>query len=467
MPFAQARASDRRFASLQNCRPCASTRACQSMSGCPACRSDLQEAAPTSAGGNGTRVSGHARRATPLNLNWPDGTGTVDAAPTLVHPDTLEVIHSPADSNTTQAPQQRPSRDIAVVNEWFERTGGAERVLLAVCSALPGAEAFVLWSDRDLTGYPQMRESWLARTPLRGHKALTLPLMPLIWRTQTRQRYDVVLSLSHSLNHTARLHVNPGGVHLSYVHTPARYLWLPEIDPRRTGPGQHLAVEALKRLELHSNRHVASYAANSQSVRQRIKKFWRREARVIHPPCRTAFFNQAPAAHRRQNRDYLLAYGRWVDYKRFDFVIDVAARAGLPLVIAGSGPMEAKLRSHAARVCTDVRFELRPDDARIRELIWGARALLYPCDEDFGIVPVEAQACGTPVIGMRRGGLLDTVVDGLTGYLIDGLDVDAYVDRIRTLANLERVMVRANADRFSETAFAERIRHWVDEISER
>lgn len=380
--------------------------------------------------------------------------------------DALTVRGDRTPSTSSPLPGRREARRIAVINEWFERTGGAEQVLLAIRDALPTAHTYVLWSDRDVADYPGLQESWLARTPLRGHKALTLPLMPLVWRTQTRQRFDVVLTLSHSLNHTARFPVNPGGVHLSYVHTPARYLWLREIDPRRTGVGQHVAVETLKRLELRSNRHVTSYAANSETVRQRIQRFWHRNARVIHPPCRTAHFATTPRQDREQNRDYLLGYGRWVEYKRYDFMIDVAARARLPLVIAGSGPMEAQLRRYAARSGADVRFEVRPDDARLRRLIWGARAVLYPCHEDFGIVPVEAQACGTPVIGLRRGGLLETVIDGVTGFLVEGFDVEAYADRIARSADVDRAAVRANAERFSEDAFTRHVQSWVDEVSE-
>ena len=298
---------------------------------------------------------------------------------TLRTPGTLSVqVKNDAPPGLQQFPRQRHTRQVAIINEWFERTGGAERVLLAVRDAFPSAETYVLWSDRDVADYPQLHESWLASTPLRGHKALTLPLMPLVWRTQTRQRYDVVLTLSHSLNHTARFPVNPGGVHLSYVHTPARYLWLPEIDPRRTGVGQRFAVEALKRFELRTNRHVASYAANSETVRLRIQKFWHREARVIHPPCRTAYFADAPAEQRNQDRDYLLGFGRWVEYKRFDFMIKVAEQTNLPLVIAGSGTMEDQLRHQAAGACADVRFETRPDDERLRELHLGCPCAALP-----------------------------------------------------------------------------------------
>lgn len=414
---------------------------------------------------------GRAERAIPLATHTSDGFLPGSLAPSRPVGATLAPPRPSASPELVQEEQgssrRRSTRRVAVLNEWFENAGGAEQVLLAVRAALPGADTYVLWSDRDLAAHPGITESWLARTPLRGRKALSLPLMPLVWRTQTRQRYDVVLTLSHSLNHTARFPVNPGGVHLAYVHTPARYVWLPEIDPRRTGLGQRAAVRAVKGVELRSNRHVTSYAANSQAVRRRIEQFWHRSARVIHPPCRTSFFGAATTAQRDQDRDYLLGFGRWVAYKRYDFMIEVAARAGVPLVIAGGGPEEARLRRLAEASGADVRFEVNPTDERLRHLAWGARAVLSPGHEDFGIVAVEAQACGTPVIGLRGGGLLDTVIDGHTGHLLDDLDVGRFADRVRCLQHVDRTAIRANADRFSEQAFRRRITAWVDELAER
>ncbi len=353
-------------------------------------------------------------------------------------------------------------RRIAILNEWFERTGGAERVLVATRKCLPGADAYALWSDVD--DDPSLRESWLARTPLRGRKALTLPLMPLVWRTQTRQRYDVVLSLSHSLNHTARFPLRPGGVHLAYVHTPARYLWLPELDARRRrGLSQRAAVATTKWLEARTSRHVDAYAANSAEVRERIARFWRRDCVVIHPPARTEFFSAPPAPDRAQSRDYVMGVGRWVEYKRFDLMIEIAERAGLPLVLAGAGPMEGELRRLAARARVPVTFHLRPNDECLRALLWGARCVLFPGHEDFGIVPVEAQACGTPVVGLRRGGLLETVRDGETGHLVEDLTIDRFADRVRAVHELSPAAAQANASRFSEAAFQARLLSWVGE----
>jgi glycosyltransferase involved in cell wall biosynthesis len=186
---------------------------------------------------------------------------------------------------------------------------------------------------------------------------------------------------------------------------------------------------------------------------------------VIHPPVRTRWLRQAPREVGLQDRDYLLGVGRWVGYKNVDFMIDVAAEARMPLVLAGGGPGEATLRRRAAQSGADVRFEVRPSDERVRELMYGARALLFPCHEDFGITPVEAQACGTPVIGLRAGGLLETVVDGETGFLVDRLDPAAFATMANRVDRLSPQAAQRNATRFSAERFAAELLRWIEEES--
>lgn len=353
---------------------------------------------------------------------------------------------------------------MVVLNEWFEAIGGAERTLLAMLEAFPGAQSYVLWKDDAAQAPAHLQESWLARTPLRGRKALTLPLMPYVWRLQTRQKFDVVMSLSHSLNHAARFPVNAGGVHVSYVHTPARYLHLPEIDRRRQGLAQRAAVGVTKGIERVTSRHVDSYAANSAEVRDRIREFWGREARVVNPPVRTDFFTPADTPAPLADRGYLLGVGRWILYKRFDAMIEAAAHAGLPLVLAGAGPMEDELRAQAEQAGVPVTFEVRPSDERVRELMRGAKALLFPCHEDFGIVSVEAQACGTPVVGLNRGGLTETVQDGVTGALVDEVDGATLADAVRRVEHLDPKAMRDNALRFGADRFAVQVQQWVQDV---
>jgi glycosyltransferase involved in cell wall biosynthesis len=353
-------------------------------------------------------------------------------------------------------------RSVAVVHEWFGSTGGSEAVFLRIADLVPHAERFVLWSDADADTAPHsLTESWLARTPLRRSKALALPVMPVTWRTLTRRRFDVVISSSHAFAHTVKTGQPEATRFLSYVHSPARYVWSPDYDGRGSGGLLALPRQVLRRVDRRLSRHVHAYAANSAEVRERIRRFWERDATVIYPPVDVEYFAAAPEAARRQPREYLLGVGRWIGYKHFDLMIAIAERAGVPLVLAGSGPEEARLRLLASRVRIPVTFEVRPERSRLRELYWGARALLYPAHEDFGIVPVEAQACGTPVIGLARGGLLETVVDGRTGVLVPDLSPEPYAQAVDRVDALSADVIAAHARQFAPERFSQRMSEWI------
>ncbi|MER7275133.1 glycosyltransferase [Dactylosporangium sp. NPDC000244] len=356
-----------------------------------------------------------------------------------------------------------PGKSVALVHEWFGATGGSENVFVAMHEVLPRAKPFVLWRDEDAHRGAGFRESWLARTPLRHAKPLALPVMPLTWRTLTRERFDVVVSSSHAFAHTVKLGPAEHTRYLSYVHSPARYVWSPDFDGRGSGGLLKVPRKALQAVDVRLSRHVHSYAANSLEVRSRLRRFWNRDARVINPPVDVAYFAAAPAPQRAGNREYLLGAGRWIPYKNFDLIIAIADAARLPLVIAGSGPQETALRQAAGRAGIAVTFEHQPTRERLRELYWGAKALLFPAHEDFGIIPVEAQACGTPVLGVRRGGLLETVVDGETGFLLDSSEPGRYAQALRGVDRLDRDRIAAHATGFSVDVFKARIASWVTE----
>jgi glycosyltransferase involved in cell wall biosynthesis len=356
-------------------------------------------------------------------------------------------------------------KSVALVHEWFSAAGGSENVFMQMAGLIPHGKRYVLWKERDADPGLALAESWLAKTPLRRSKALALPVMPLVWRTLTRQRFDVVISSSHAFAHTVKLG-RPGQTkHLSYIHSPARYIWSPAFDARGSGAMLSLPRRALQSVDLRMNRHVTSYAANSLEVQARIRRYWRRDAHVVNPPVAVDYFSSAPSAQRRQDRDYLLGVGRWIKYKNFDLMIQIADAAGIPLTIVGSGPEEANLRRAAQRVNVPVTFETRPSRERLRELYWGARCLLFPTHEDFGIIPVEAQACGTPVVGFKRGGLLETVIDGQTGHLLESTDPRAFASALRHLGELYPAAMQANAARFSEQMFAANMTSWVSRES--
>ncbi|MBO0870382.1 MAG: glycosyltransferase, partial [Micromonosporaceae bacterium] len=240
----------------------------------------------------------------------------------------------------TQASGWEPlaGRRVALVHEWFAATGGSENVFVAMHELLPHAKPYVLWREPDATRGVGFQESWLARTPLRRAKPLALPAMPLTWRTLTRERFEVVISSSHAMAHTVKMGSSEQTRYLSYIHAPARYLWSPGVDGRGSGRLFALPRKAMQAVDLRLSRHVHSYAANSREVQARIRRHWRRDARVIHPPVDVSFFADPPAAVRKQDRGYLLGVGRWIPYKNFDLMIAIAEAAGIRLVIAGSGP---------------------------------------------------------------------------------------------------------------------------------
>jgi glycosyltransferase involved in cell wall biosynthesis len=355
-------------------------------------------------------------------------------------------------------------RRVAVVHEWYSATGGSEQVFRAIAELLPQATRYVLWAQDDVDPEPLgLRQSWLGRTPLRRSKPLALPVMPLAWRTLDRSaRYDVVISSSHAFAHTVRLGSPEHTRYLSSVHSPARYLWSPDFDARGAHPLLGAARSLLRRADLRLSRHVHAYAANSAEVRERIRRYWGRDAEVIHPPVDVDFFATEPPGAPATGRDYLLGVGRWIPYKRFDLMIAIAEQAGLPLVLAGSGPEEQRLRRAAATSRAVVTFEDRPSRERLRELYRGAYALLFPAHEDFGIIPVEAQAAGTPVVGLRRGGLLETVREEETGALVDSADDPAaYAAAVKRVDGLDRAEIRRHAGQFSAHRFTERMTQWV------
>ncbi|MEV1331074.1 glycosyltransferase [Micromonospora costi] len=366
-------------------------------------------------------------------------------------------------STPDAAPRPLAGRSVALIHEWFEAAGGSEQVFLNMAELVPHADRFVLWKDEDAPADREFHESWMAKTPLRRSKALALPLMPLTWRTLTRKKYDYVISSSHAFAHTVKIGDPEQTRHLSYVHSPARYVWIPELDQRGANPMLAPMRAMLQAGDKRLSRHVHSYAANSREVQARIRRFWGRDARVINPPVDVDYFTDAPPEVRDQDRRYLLGVGRWIPYKNFDLMIEIAAAARLPLVIAGGGPEEEHLRRLAARADVPVEFEMRPTKERLRELYWGALALLYPAVEDFGMIAVEAQACGTPVVGWARGGLLETVVSEETGFLLDAPDPTAYADAIRRVSRLSAEATVVNAQRFTTQAFQANMAAWLAE----
>ncbi|MFO1322753.1 MAG: glycosyltransferase [Burkholderiales bacterium] len=307
------------------------------------------------------------------------------------------------------------ARRVAVVHDWLDTWGGGENVLAEILRAYPQADLFALVDFlpdalRPLVGGRRAHTTFLQRMPgARKRFRALLPLFPRAIESLDLSAYDVVLSSSHAVAKGVR--TTPAQLHVCYCHTPMRYAWdLRDqyLRPRGLATGLRGALanrvlDTLRDWDRRTSGRVTHFIANSDYVRERIARCYDRTAAVIHPPVDVDYFTPGAAAA----GDFYLAASRWVPYKRIDMI--AAAFAQLPerrLIVAGDGPEAPRVRAAAG---ANVELAGHVTRERMRELLRGARAFVFAAEEDFGILPVEAQACGTPVIAYGRGGSLETV----------------------------------------------------------
>jgi len=353
-----------------------------------------------------------------------------------------------------------------IISEWLGDTGGGEQVLLAAAVCLPEAKirAYAATENWYQT-FDAGRFSTILGKNGGDSRVLRIsaPVMPAIWR-MSGIKAQRALILHHAFaTSAAGRNID---VAVSYVHTPARYLWDPELDPRGRGLAASIARPALKRVDKAAAQRIADIACNSEETRRRIQKHWGRDAQVIHPFVRTELFTPRNDGHPRASHlpaEYVLSYGRWISYKRFKESIDFAAAAECTLVICGGGPEEGELRRYANSMTQpgQVTFIKDPSTSELVEIVRGARALLFPGIEDFGIVPLEAQSAGVPVIARAAGGALETVIHEKTGFLIDSDDPSTWAVAIDRVDELDRNACRANALLFSEQRFVGELSEWL------
>jgi glycosyltransferase involved in cell wall biosynthesis len=350
---------------------------------------------------------------------------------------------------------------VAVVHEWLTIPGGSEQVVLELLEMFPQAELFT--SVYDPEPWPEqikarrVHASYLSRLPgARRHYQKLLPLMNRAYRAFDLSGFDLILSSHHACAKNVR---TPRGVpHVCYCHTPMRYAWEEGfLEGEQVGALMRLALPPLlgrlRREDLAGAASPTVFVANSKHVAERIARYYGRAAEVVNPPVDVEHF----LGLARAPRDYYLIFGRVVPYKRVDVAVGGCARRGAELVVAGDGRALEAVRAGAARLpgAEWVEFRGRVDDRERDELLSGARALLFPGEEDFGIVPVEAQAAGVPVIAYGVGGASETVLDGRTGVLFSEQSAAALADAIGRFEGLrlgEREM-RANAERFGRERF--------------
>lgn len=354
-----------------------------------------------------------------------------------------------------------------LVHEWLSPRGGSENVFAVLGEVFPDAERWCLW-DESGGRFEGVEETLLARTPLRGRKAAALPLMPFAWRMLPQRDADWVLCSSHLFSHHARFGGRAAEApKLVYAHTPARYIWVPELDGRGQGPLARAASAMLKPLDRRRAAEPVAIAANSAFIAERVGWAWDREATVIHPPIDVARFAESRATDETEGvlatlpADYLLGVSRFVPYKRLELVIDAGVASGLPVVLAGGGGDEARLRAYAGDRGHPVTIVRDPSSTLLAALYRAAVALVFPAVEDFGIMPVEAMATGTPVVGNAVGGVAESVLDGVTGALVHEWSATELAAAVERAAAADRDACVHRAYEFDRPVFEAEIAAWV------
>jgi glycosyltransferase involved in cell wall biosynthesis len=350
-------------------------------------------------------------------------------------------------------------RRVALAHDWLTIPGGSEKVVLALLELLPGAELFTSVYDpapwpAEITGRP-VHVSGLNRIPgATARYRWLLPLMDRAFRSFDLSGYDLIVSSSHA--NAKNVRTPPGVPHVCYCHTPMRYLWDPDFlrgeFPAPLRPGARMLLPQLRRADLRGARQPDVILANSRAVAGRIGDWWGREAHVVHPPVEIDRFQ---SIERRPQEPYLVL-GRLVPYKRAELAVAACERLGRPLWVVGAGRHFARVRQAAG---PHTEFLGAVGDCELPGLLSRARALLFPGEEDFGMVPVEAQAAGVPVIAYGAGGALDTVIDGVTGVLYREPSVKGLcraIERFESL-KLEEAKIRDNAARFGPQPFREQM----------
>lgn len=349
--------------------------------------------------------------------------------------------------------------NVALAHDYLNQRGGAERVFAHIARAWPEAPIYTaLYDERavgDLFARDRIRCSYLDNVPFAGHYFRALaPLYPRAFESFDLRGFDTIVSSTTSW--AKGLRVPPGAVHVCYINTVSRFAFAPnEYVPSYARP----FVNGLIAWDREAAQRPTRFVANSKNVAERIKTFYGRDSDVLHCPVDLDRFTIGPGTG-----DYFIVASRLLPYKRVDLAIRAAAIANVPLLVAGTGPAEASLRQVARGTTTTMLGFVT--DARLNELVGSARAALVPGEEDFGLVPLEAAAAGRPTIAYRRGGALETIVDGETGAFFDDPTPESLAAVLRNFdpSKFDPQRLRAHAERFAPAQFIEKLRSIVERV---
>lgn len=360
---------------------------------------------------------------------------------------------------------------VAIIHEWLVDYSGSEKVVEQLISLYPQADLFAMveflpdnlrWFIKD----KHVKTSFIQKLPFarRGYRKY-FPLMPFAVEQLDLSGYDIIISSNHAVSKGVL--TTSEQLHISYCHSPIRYAWdlyhqyIDEAGLRSGVKGliAKLALHYLRLWDIGTANKVDHFIANSRFIARRIKRIYHRRSTVIHPPVNIDLFQL-----REDKEDFYLTASRFVPYKRIDVIVD--AFAGMPdkkLVVIGDGPDFKKfsLSKHS-----NVQFLGYQKSDALKSYMQRARAFVFAAIEDFGITPVEAMACGTPVICLAKGGTLETVIDHETGVFFNEQTSDAIIAAVKRFESIDAFdpkVIRKNAERFSNERFKSAMRAFVDE----
>ncbi|QQR54862.1 glycosyltransferase [Candidatus Peregrinibacteria bacterium] len=358
---------------------------------------------------------------------------------------------------------------VAFVHDFLLRPGGAERVLKVLMELYPEAPVYTLLYDEKKMGHLFPRErvktSYLQKFPrfLPGMHKLLFPLMPGAMERLDFSDYDVVVSSSSAYAHGVVTNLETR--HICYYHSPMRYAWdytHQYLKEQQLGMIGESVVSGLlhevRMWDYLAAKRVDLKLANSKTVQDRIRKYYREDSLVIHPPVDTERFRP-----HKKNEGYFLIVSQLTKYKRIDLAVELFNRIGKRLVIIGQGPDAKRLQSMAAN---NIDFLGYKSDDVTKEYFENCRAFIFPGEEDFGIAPVEAMACGKPVLAYRKGGLTETMIEGVTGEFFNELSVESMEAGLTQLLIHEKEFdaekIAKHAQQFSEKAFKKAMKSMIE-----
>lgn len=367
---------------------------------------------------------------------------------------------------------------IAIVTDWLVVYAGAEKVLEQIINVFPQADLFSVVeflpeNQREFIHNKSVTTTFIQKMPFSSKKYRAyLPLMPIAIEQLDLSQYDLVISSSYAV--AKGVITGPDQVHICYCHSPIRYAWdLQHQYLRESGLVKGIKSWIVRYL-LHKIRiwdcrtanGVDAFIANSDFIRKRIWKVYKREAKVIHPPVDVSGFR-----FQKEKKDFYVTSSRMVPYKRIDMIVEAFSR--MPekrLFVIGDGPEFKKIEQKAKSNVTLLGYQ---DVSTLRDYLKNAKAYVFAAEEDFGIAPIEAQACGTPVIAYGKGGVLETIKnigsDKPTGLFYYEQTKESLIKAIHQFENLDRSInpedCRANALRFSEERFRNEIKTYIEEVN--